>query len=411
MNDMPHLRGWPRLWGLGVVSILGLTVAACGATPSTKSAPPTQTTTTSCNVHGTSQGVTAHSITLGVAEPETGTGAADWGSVQGEQAYFDYANAHGGVKGRKIQLIALNDQYDPQTNIQDVRQLIDEDHVFALAGGNGTPNTLASIPLIVQSKIPDIGPNAPSNTLGTMATPNVFVISPNYTQQFKALTKYVESHYHPSSYSLVGVTGSVDQSALAGMKAAVPSGVVINNIPETPGTANMAPLAEQLQHYNAPWVFFILTDPDTGNLLEAMKRIGYTPRMASWSGMTEKSAFIDPYGAFAQGLIAIEAELPVDANALARKNGQLETQYLHHSPNTFQEMGWAQGAVTVAALRGAKALTWSCLTASLNSLHDVNVGFYPPISFSPESRQGTTDVALAKIEGSGLVQVSGFVGA
>lgn len=393
-------------------------LSACGssssaATPAKTSSPQSSTAATaaSCNTTGRHPGISSSQILLGVSAPQTGTGAADWGSVVGEEAYFKYINAQGGVKGRKIKLKALNDQYTSSMNIDNVRQLIESDKVFALAGGNGTANTLASIPLIVQSGIPDIGPNAPSNTLGTMKTPNVYLMTSNYTQQFEVLTKYVADHYHPTSYSLVGVTGDVDKSALAGMKAVLGSSVTINNIPETPGTANMAPLASQLQRYNAPWVFFIITDPDTGNLLEAMQRIGYAPKTASWSGMTDPVNFIAPYHSVSQGLIAIEPQLPPTANSVGTQNSNLYKSVTGTDPNPFNELGWVQGMLTVEALKNAKALTWSCVKTALNQVNNLSAGFYPPISFGASNRQGTTAVALAQIKGTSLVQLKGFVSA
>jgi len=398
---------------LSGVLLAGGGLAACGSSApaaappsSAKSTTKAASTSTSCSTMGRHPGITSHEILLGVSAPETGTGAADWGSVLGEEAYFKYVNEHGGVDHRQIKLIALNDEYNPSMNITNVRQLIEKDHVFALAGGNGTPNTLASIPIIVQSGIPDIAPNAPSRSLGTMKTPNVYVISPNYAQQFDVLTSYLQKTYHPTSYSLVGVTGSVDESALAGMKEAAPN-VKINNIPETPGTANMGPLAAQLQRYNAPWVLFILTDPDTGNLLEAMRRIGYDPHIASWSGMTEQ-AYLKPYGAISQGLIAIESESTPDANPLAAKNTALYRTLTGHAPNTMNELGWVQAELTVKALRDARALTWSCVEASLDSIRNFKTGYFPPISFGPRVRQGTTASALVEIKGSRLVPVEGF---
>lgn len=401
----------PRSGGtlLSGVLIAACALSACGgSSPEAASSGGNVTSTpSSCSVHGASPGVTAHQILVGVSAPETGTGAADWGSVVGEEAYFKYVNEHGGVKGRQIRLDALNDQYDPITNITNVRQLIESDRVFALVGGNGTPNTLASVPLITQTGIPDIAPNAPSTTLGSMKTPNIYMISPNYEQQFEVLTHYLTKTYHPSSYSLVGVTGSVDENALAGMKAAAKN-TRINNIPETPGTANMGPLAAQLQRYNAPWVLSIITDPDTGNLLEAMRRIGYTPHLASWSGMTE-AAYIQPYASISQGLIAIESELPPTANALASKNTVIYKQMAGQTPNTMNELGWTQAALAVKAFRDAKALTWSCVEASLSATHNLTTGYFPSISFGPQLRQGTTASALAEIKGVHLRQVTGFV--
>lgn len=342
--------------------------------------------------------------------PLTGSAAqGGLGTKAGENAYFKYVNAHGGVKGRKIHFIPLDDQYEPSVAVQQMKLLVQDDKAFAVDGGEGTPNFLATVPFLESTHIPVVGPYSPSNTLGTMKTPNIYMIAPNYVQEFNVLTTYIASHFHPKSYSLVGVTGNVDENALSGMQEALKgTNITVHNIPEVPGTANMAPLASQLQRYGSQWVFLILTNGDTGNLLEAMHRVGYRPRLASWSGMTEQS-YIGSFGSVSQGLIAIEEELP--SNSSQPGVQQTVSQYKSMTgslPNSFEELGWVQAEVAVKALRSAKALTWSCFEQALDGIKSLQTGVLPTISFSPTNRQGATGIALAEIKGNGLKQLAGF---
>lgn len=411
-------RGYPGRANARIVSSLGagalaasLVLAAC-STPTNGSSAAAGSGAT-CGSNGQAPGVTDSTITLGATMPLTGSAAqGGQGTLAGQNAYFSYINSHGGVKGHKIKFIGLDDQYEPSVAVQQMKLLIQRDNVFAIDGGEGTPNFLANVPLLKQAGIPTIAPYAPSSELGTMDTPNIYMIAPNYVQEFDALTSYIYDHFHATTYSLVGVTGNVDQDALHGMQEALQGkGATVHNIPEVPGTSNMAPLASQLQRYNAQWVFLILTNGDTGNLLEAMKRIGYNPKLASWSGMTEQS-YIDSFGAVSQGLIAIEEELPATSTASGIQN--MVSQYkaiTGSSPNSFNELGWVQAELAVKALQSAKALTWSCLEQSLNEMRNFNTGVLPPVNFGPTNRQGTTGVALAKIEGSELTQLSGFTSA
>src|SRR5437879_13429391 len=57
----------------------------------------------------------------------------------GVSAYLDYVNAQGGVHGRKIELITLDDGYEPARTVPNTKKLIDEHKVFALIGYVGTP--------------------------------------------------------------------------------------------------------------------------------------------------------------------------------------------------------------------------------------------------------------------------------
>jgi ABC-type branched-subunit amino acid transport system substrate-binding protein/esterase/lipase len=101
-------------------------------------------------------GVSASTITLGSTVPITGP-AALFGSVgRGADAYFKYVNAHGGVNGRKIKFVYLDDAYDPAKTVQLTRQLVEQTHVFAIFSPIGTDNTLATTDYLNAAKVPQL---------------------------------------------------------------------------------------------------------------------------------------------------------------------------------------------------------------------------------------------------------------
>ena len=105
---------------------------------------------------GSTPGVTATTITLGGTVPITGP-AALFGSVgRGADAYFKYVNAHGGVNGRKIKYVYLDDGYDPAKTVQLTRQLVDQEHVFAVFSPIGTDNTIATTDYLNAAKVPQL---------------------------------------------------------------------------------------------------------------------------------------------------------------------------------------------------------------------------------------------------------------
>src|SRR5438132_13429656 len=92
---------------------------------------------------GGTPGVTSSMITIGGTVPITGP-AALFGSVgRGADAYFKYVDAHGGVAGRKVKYVYLDDAYDPAKTVQLTRQLVEQDHVFAIFNTVGTDHNIA----------------------------------------------------------------------------------------------------------------------------------------------------------------------------------------------------------------------------------------------------------------------------
>ena len=71
-----------------------------------------------------------------------------------EAAYFRKVNDDGGVNGRKINFISLDDAYNPAKTVEGVRRLVEEDEVLFLAGSLGTPTNLAVRKYLGSRKVP-----------------------------------------------------------------------------------------------------------------------------------------------------------------------------------------------------------------------------------------------------------------
>jgi branched-chain amino acid transport system substrate-binding protein len=87
-------------------------------------------------------------ILLGMSSVLTGV-SADLGKdmQRGILAGLERANRNGGVNGRKLRLIALDDGYEPARTAPNMRQLIERDHVLAIIGNVGTPTAIVAVPL------------------------------------------------------------------------------------------------------------------------------------------------------------------------------------------------------------------------------------------------------------------------
>jgi ABC-type branched-subunit amino acid transport system substrate-binding protein len=103
-------------------------------------------------------GVTADKIVIGQVAALSGPAAAlGQGMREGILAAFAEANAAGGVKGRKLELISEDDGYEPAKSVTAAKKLIDDDKVFALAGSVGTPTSAAVQPITTEIGMPFIG--------------------------------------------------------------------------------------------------------------------------------------------------------------------------------------------------------------------------------------------------------------
>src|SRR6478609_6149435 len=94
-------------------------------------------------------GATHADILVGQTVGVTGAVAATVKeSMLGAQLYIDNVNAHGGVKGEKIEILTLDDAFDLKRAVENTRVLIEEKNVLGLFMNRGTPHTEAMLPLL-----------------------------------------------------------------------------------------------------------------------------------------------------------------------------------------------------------------------------------------------------------------------
>ncbi|MBR0845837.1 ABC transporter substrate-binding protein [Bradyrhizobium liaoningense] len=101
-------------------------------------------------------GVTDTEIRLGQTMPYSGplSSLSRFGRV--EAAYLGKINAAGGINGRKVTLISLDDAYTPGKTVQQTRKLVEDDDVLAIVGSVGTPTNLAIAKYLNAKAVPQI---------------------------------------------------------------------------------------------------------------------------------------------------------------------------------------------------------------------------------------------------------------
>ncbi len=79
------------------------------------------------------------------------------GMRSGIEGCFKHVNERGGVHGRPLELIPLDDAYEPSKTAPNMRRLIDQEDVFAVIGNVGTPTAAVAVPIANEKSIPLFG--------------------------------------------------------------------------------------------------------------------------------------------------------------------------------------------------------------------------------------------------------------
>lgn len=162
-------------------------------------------------------GVSDHKILFGQVAALSGP-AKDLGEGVrlGILAAFGEANRQGGVSGRQLDLLSLDDGYEPEKTIGATKELIDRDKVFALVGAVGTPTSRASQPIATAAKVPFIGPFTGAQFLRTPYNRYVVNVRASYDEETDAWIEHLTKDlgitkiailYQDDAFGLAGLEG------------------------------------------------------------------------------------------------------------------------------------------------------------------------------------------------------------
>ena len=145
----------------------------------------------------------------------------------GIQAAFEEANRQGGVQGRRLELLSLDDAYEPEAAIANTRQLIEQEGVFALIGAVGTPTSRSATPVAAVAGVPYIAPFSGAAFLRQAKWRNVINLRASYNQETEAMVARLTAElgieriavmYQDDSFGRAGYRGARQALERRGME-------------------------------------------------------------------------------------------------------------------------------------------------------------------------------------------------
>ena len=169
-------------------------------------------------------GVTDDEILLGTHTSLTGPIAVYSQIGNTTKAYFDYINAtQGGVNGRKITYLVEDDAYSPPRTVDLVRKLVEQDQIFALVGGLGTPTHLQVVDYLQQKDVPDlfVATGAVEWVRDPVARAMVFGTVPHYIAEGMVLGRYIAQTYPGQKLGLIRQNDDFGGDGIDGIRRGV----------------------------------------------------------------------------------------------------------------------------------------------------------------------------------------------
>jgi ABC-type branched-subunit amino acid transport system substrate-binding protein len=356
-------------------------------------------------------GVTETTIKVGMSSPFSGPNGAyglDMKEVIG--AYFEQVNKGGGVHGRTLELVALDDGYETERTVANARKLITEEKVFALLQFYGSsPTTQAMNDVFGPAKVPLVGTISGAGTLREPVSQNpnnryMFNVRASYADETAGLVNQlvglginkIAVFYQNDGFGKSGLEGTTAALAKHGLAPTVAATVERNSLDVTEAVRSISATNPQA-------VIMVTLYKPTAAFVKAMRAAGPTPQFMTLSPVGA-DLLVQELGDDARG-VGISQVMPyplTDSVPVSREYRRL----IKARGGNYSYYGieaYVTARVFVEALRRTgKDLNREALVQTLERMEDAGIRSYP-VKFTPDGRSGSSFVDISVIGPGGRV--------
>ncbi len=145
-------------------------------------------------------GITGSTIKIGIHAPETGAAAVST-FRQAVGVYSEYAGAIKGLGGRRIEVVARDDHFDPATARSVCKELVEKEKVFLLIGGAGVDQIKSCAEYAASVGVPYLSPGVTEGPFRNLT--NYFALSETYSQQNVQIAQYLKNTVKKTKIGMV----------------------------------------------------------------------------------------------------------------------------------------------------------------------------------------------------------------
>ncbi|MCA9524657.1 MAG: ABC transporter substrate-binding protein, partial [Myxococcales bacterium] len=329
---------------------------------------------------------------------------------------FREQNEAGGLFGRRLELIALDDGYEPNRTLQNMLELLDKRQVFAFVGNVGTPTTKIALPLALQKKTIFFGAFTGADLLRKNPPDRyVFNFRPSYRQETAAIVSYFTRRraIEPSRIAVfaqddgfgdAGYQGVVEELARRGYKT--PPLRVGYRRNSNDVSAAVHKLLERKSTIRA--VVLVATYRPAARLIRGLVDAGFRPIFAtvSFVGSRALADELRELGStYCDGVIVTQVVPHYDADlpAVKRYRRALQRFAPSEQPSFVSLEGYLVGRLLCEGVRRAgRDVTTSKLIAALETMNAFDLGLDHTLHFGHVRHQASARVYATILDARGV---------
>jgi branched-chain amino acid transport system substrate-binding protein len=317
------------------------------------------------------------------------------------------ANEAGGVAGRKLELVALDDGYEPARTKEAMKELIEVRKVFAIVGNVGTPTAEVAVPYANEKKTLFFGAFTGAGLLRKDPPDRyVFNYRASYAEETATVVRWLVEvkKIRPAEIAVFAQQDSFGDAGFTGVaKALRKYGRAPDEILRVGFKRNTLELQEAVDgilknRKTVKAIVMVAPYRPAAKFVEEIKRqqLDVIFSNVSFVGAT---AFAEEMrqlgGKFASGVIVTQVVPPIDSNATAviGYRDALQRYFPGEKPDFVSLEGYIVGSLFVEGLRHAGAnLTTDRVIEALEGIHDLDLGIGTKLSFGPSEHQASHKV-------------------
>lgn len=347
------------------------------------------------------QGVTSNRILIGQSTPLSGANKALGEDIRdGALAYFKKVNDAGGINGRKIELLTLDDGNDTKRSGENTQKLIQETGVFALFGYASATLSRPALPHVEKHKVPFLSPFTGADPMRVFHK-YVYNMRASYADELEKIVDHY-SLFGISRFSIVHYDDVVGKENLAAVERALkkrnltPVSVAAFTDRRNPDIAGGV---KSILAGNPEVVILTTLYKASADVIRGARQAGSTAQMVS-NSFPGSTPLADELGKDGVGVAIAQVVPPFSRQSIpvvAEYRVAIENLLGKKSYSFTSLESFIAAKVTVEAIRRAGAkLTRESFMQALDNMSNYDAGGYI-IGFSPTDHNGSAFVELTII--------------
>lgn len=347
-------------------------------------------------------GVTDTTIKIGLPGPFTGNASSYSKSQIGMHAYYRSVNDAGGIHGRKLEIIEVDDACSEVKGITAVKNLIYEQKVFLINGISCSGVGLAIKPMVIEAKVPFVINQAVNQNISQPVSPYIFHAVPTSYDAGASIVDFIKSNPKLKNIAIVSHTNEWGMGyktpQLEYMEKKYNMKPMLDLAMER-GSTDATPQVLKIRSSGIDAIILNLYEAETAIFLRDAAKYGLKlPVLSGYATDLENTlkrvGSLEPVKNYHVLHMFVGT---LDSPEMAKWGAIIKKYYPNEELTAFSFVGLGSAIVTVEALkRAGRDLTREKFIAEMEKLHNFKTGVLAgPVTFTPEDHQGAKTSAVA----------------